>query len=113
MLDDLATDAPVGVPVQYHRLSIGLGLGQGIVERGGSGHGLPGVFGPGLEVASTTGDGGLRQRTQRVGLATQCAIPTGQGVDQQQQAEQLRQTLQGGFHGELQGAEEHRHTGTQ
>src|SRR5690606_21109004 len=47
--DDLATDAPVGIPVQQQWLACGFGLGQGRVQFGWAAQGLPGAtFGSAL-----------------------------------------------------------------
>ncbi|MNH07886.1 hypothetical protein D3C78_772280 [compost metagenome] len=87
MFNHFAADAPVGVPVQQHRLSGRLGSSKGAVQRGGGGDGLPGTDTTGLVAWATVGDVGLGQRAQWIGLPAEGAVPAGQGVKQQGQTE--------------------------
>src|SRR5690606_16349270 len=89
-LDDLAADAPVGVPVEQQRLVRSRCGSQLCLEFGGSGNGLPALH---LDVAASGAERGAWQWTQRVGSALQCADPGCQRVHQQYQAQQLGQLL--------------------
>ncbi|MNM78878.1 hypothetical protein D3C81_907970 [compost metagenome] len=92
MLDDFAADAPVGVPVEQDRLPRSFRLGQGRIKCSRRSDGLPGIH----RSCRTIADGCRRWRrqwAQRVALAIEGAVPAGQAVDQQGQAQQLRQAL--------------------
>ncbi|MNL12903.1 hypothetical protein D3C87_1337840 [compost metagenome] len=104
VLDDFATDAPVGVPVQQQRCAGRAGLGEHTVEVCRITDGLPGA---GLERGFGTDDRArLADRIERVALPAEPAIPTGQRIKQQEYSEQLAQAFSRRFVDELQRAHE-------
>ncbi|MNH21051.1 hypothetical protein D3C79_808440 [compost metagenome] len=109
--DDLAADAPVGVPVEQQRCAGRPGLSEHAVQIGGSADGLPGAGV--LRRSVVVSDTGLADRVERVGLAAEGAIPAGQCVKHQEHAEQLPQAFAWWFIDELQRTHEQADTAGQ
>ncbi|MNL35832.1 hypothetical protein D3C87_1578840 [compost metagenome] len=85
VFDDFATDAPVGVPVQQQRGAGGTGVREHAIELCRRADGLPGAAA--LRLFSVGDNTRLADRIERIGLATECAVPAGQRVKQQEHPE--------------------------
>src|SRR6195952_1357796 len=88
VLDHLAADAPVCVPVDQHGFFGVFRLFQDLLQFAHPGYRLPLLC---RIAAALTGQRCVlraAQGSQRVRLAAECAIPAGKSVDQQEQAEQ-------------------------
>ena len=92
VLDDFAADAPVGVPIQQQGLTRGLCFGQCGIQLLRGADGLPlSCYGFGTAI---DGRGRLDcQRLEWIALPAQGAVPTEEGIYQQEKAQQLGQTL--------------------